>query len=85
MEGIVIGHSFVRGFYAHLGQPSPSKAAKILKIDDRIQCVKFVGRRGLMVEEAAAMELREVEGDIKILDLGTNDLASGKSAEELVF
>ena len=82
--GMLIGHSFVQGLQQHLdprNQASPSEMARKLSVHRIIHSFHFYGQRGAQVCSRSFVLphrlLTHTNPDFVILDLGSNDLASG--------
>lgn len=89
---LILGHSFVRGAHDHAANVarsySPQELARHFQVHHLCHELHFHGQRGAMAITDSPFPLsrtviRNVQPDFVILDLGTNDLALGKSPLEV--
>ena len=96
---LISGHSYISSLRDHLAQlhaTSPLSelsafAACHLKVDNKVKHVFMHGIRGAKVCQNTDIEytlpgvtIRNIRPDIVIIDLGTNDLVSGKQPHEVM-
>lgn len=88
----VVGHSFVSGLKHHLqnmySDPiTPRQLAWELKVSQLVQSVHLLGSNGKLICDSDSPisrgTLHEIQPDLCILDIGSNDLAQGKQPLEV--
>jgi hypothetical protein len=83
--GLVLGHSFVKSFHHHIankiGSFSPHRLAEHLQVHHLVKDLHFAGYGGACAMSDplpfSSRKIRSIRPDFIVLDLGSNDLASG--------
>ena len=91
MEAFIMGHSFVYGLQEHFSNKyrDPSSLEKMiaeeLKVSHNIRRVWLWGKRGATVTTMIppTLLLANIKPDITVIDLGTNDIVQGVSAQNI--